>query len=71
VQSQALVGFKSFLEDDDPEDDEEVGHNTHVVSIAARNFIEGAPLGGDLGSCTAVGIAPLAHDAMYKVRSAK
>jgi subtilisin family serine protease len=65
--NRKLIGARSFTGDYDPEDDEEVGHGTHVVRIAAGNFVRGASLGGGLASGTAAGIAPLAHIAVYKV----
>ncbi|CAL5013991.1 unnamed protein product [Urochloa decumbens] len=66
--NRKLVGSKSFVGDDDPQDDDE-GHGTHVAAIAAGNFVGGASLPGGLGSGTAAGIAPLAHIAAYKVCS--
>ncbi|PIN14219.1 Tripeptidyl-peptidase II [Handroanthus impetiginosus] len=61
-----LIGARYFgIENGSPSD--EVGHGTHTTAAAAGNFIEvliclATPING-----TAVGMAPLAHLAMYKV----
>ncbi|KAL4592837.1 hypothetical protein LXL04_005843 [Taraxacum kok-saghyz] len=60
-----LIGVRNFVSRSSSPLDQE-GHGTHTSSTAAGNFVDGATaLGNDNG--TAVGIAPLAHVAMYKV----
>ncbi|KAF3670352.1 putative subtilisin-like protease-like [Capsicum annuum] len=44
----------------------DTGHGTHVASIAAGAFVKGANVFGNANG-TAVGVAPLAHIAIYKV----
>ncbi|KAL8216656.1 hypothetical protein R6Q57_023493 [Mikania cordata] len=64
-----LIGARNFVSGSmggtgSPLDDG--GHGTHTASTAGGNFVEGAnTLGNDYG--TAVGMAPFAHIAMYKV----
>nr|XP_043626075.1 subtilisin-like protease [Erigeron canadensis] len=61
-----LIGVRNFISGSTGSPLDEEGHGTHTSSTAAGNFVEGATaLGNDNG--TAVGMAPLAHLAMYKV----
>ncbi|KAI3691582.1 hypothetical protein L6452_31378 [Arctium lappa] len=61
-----LIGARDFTSSSSssPLDDE--GHGTHTSSTAAGNFVDGANVFGNAKG-TAVGMAPLAHVAMYKV----
>ncbi|CAN4075958.1 unnamed protein product [Withania somnifera] len=60
-----LIGVRTFLRNSFlPLDDN--GHGTHTASTAAGNFVNGANVYGNANG-TAVGIAPLAHLAIYKV----
>ncbi|PIN06173.1 Cucumisin [Handroanthus impetiginosus] len=62
-----LIGARHFRNGDGTPLDFD-GHGTHTAATAAGNFVRGANLSG-LANGTAVGIAPLAHLAMYKVCS--
>ncbi|XP_059664547.1 subtilisin-like protease [Cornus florida] len=62
-----LIGARNFLSGPTPEPPlDKGGHGTHTSSTAAGNFVEGANLFGQANG-TAVGMAPRAHLAMYKV----
>ncbi|KAL8556996.1 hypothetical protein ACS0TY_004463 [Phlomoides rotata] len=64
-----LIGARNFVSDlpGPPTDDE--GHGTHTSSTAAGTFVQPANVFG-MANGTAVGMAPRAHIAMYKVCSA-
>lgn len=60
-----IIGARTFTSSaDSPLDDD--GHGTHTASIAAGTFVKGANVFGNANG-TAVGIAPMAHLAIYKV----
>ncbi|XP_006358145.2 subtilisin-like protease SBT1.7 [Solanum tuberosum] len=60
-----LIGARNFVTTSTSPLDVE-GHGTHTSSTAAGNFVDGANLLGNANG-TAVGIAPRAHLAMYRV----
>ncbi|KAJ9555387.1 hypothetical protein OSB04_010001 [Centaurea solstitialis] len=61
-----LIGIRNFVTGSSGSPLDEEGHGTHTASTAAGNFVDDAnALGNDNG--TVVGMAPLAHVAMYKV----
>jgi subtilisin family serine protease len=69
VCNNKLIGARVFQNGSQvvgaaPFDDE--GHGTHTASTAAGNFVEGANALGNANG-TAVGMAPYAHLAIYKV----
>ncbi|XP_039138916.1 subtilisin-like protease [Dioscorea cayenensis subsp. rotundata] len=69
--NKKLIGAQAFQSDDAVATaTDEVGHGTHTASTAAGNFVDGASFLG-IGNGTAVGIAPLAHLAIYKVCSGR
>ncbi|KAK4728623.1 hypothetical protein R3W88_021611 [Solanum pinnatisectum] len=60
-----LIGARSYqLANGSPIDDD--GHGTHTAGTAAGAFVKGANVFGNANG-TAVGVAPLAHIAIYKV----
>ncbi|KAK6781451.1 hypothetical protein RDI58_019247 [Solanum bulbocastanum] len=63
--NKKLIGARTFpISSDSPIDED--GHGTHTASTAAGSFVKGANVYGNAAG-TAVGIAPLAHLAIYKV----
>ncbi|KAG8659326.1 subtilisin-like protease [Manihot esculenta] len=65
--NRKLIGARNFISAGVPPYDE-IGHGTHTASTAAGSPVQGANFYGQANG-TAVGIAPLAHLAMYKVCS--
>ncbi|XP_060174520.1 subtilisin-like protease [Lycium barbarum] len=63
--NKKLIGARNFAQPDMLPSDED-GHGTHTSSTAAGNFVDGANFFGQANG-TAVGVAPRAHVAMYKV----
>ncbi|CAI9095623.1 OLC1v1031612C1 [Oldenlandia corymbosa var. corymbosa] len=67
VCNNKLIGARFFsIGNGSPSD--ENGHGTHTASTAAGNFVAGANVFGNANG-TAVGVAPRAHLAIYKVCS--
>uniref|UniRef100_M0ZXE1 P69B protein n=1 Tax=Solanum tuberosum TaxID=4113 RepID=M0ZXE1_SOLTU len=63
--SNKLIGARSYqLGNGSPIDG--IGHGTHTASTTAGAFVKGANVYGNANG-TAVGVAPLAHIAIYKV----
>ncbi|KAL0312708.1 UNVERIFIED_CONTAM: Subtilisin-like protease SBT1.7 [Sesamum radiatum] len=65
--NKKLIGARHFTIGNGTPFDED-GHGTHTASTAAGNFVPGANFFGQANG-TAVGIAPRAHLAIYKVCS--
>ncbi|XP_027084439.2 subtilisin-like protease [Coffea arabica] len=65
VCNNKLIGARFFRSGDGTPIDRN-GHGTHTASTAAGNYVKAANVFGNANG-TAVGIAPLAHLAVYKV----
>ncbi|KAI5661699.1 hypothetical protein M9H77_21022 [Catharanthus roseus] len=63
-----LIGARNFVSGTFGPPIDEEGHGTHTASTAAGNYVKGANVFG-MAKGTAVGMAPLAHLAIYKVCS--
>ncbi|CAK9135935.1 unnamed protein product [Ilex paraguariensis] len=63
-----LIGVRNFVSRETEIAVDDDGHGTHTASTAAGNFVKGAHVFGNANG-TAVGMAPLAHLAIYKVCS--
>ncbi|XP_030474457.2 subtilisin-like protease 1 [Syzygium oleosum] len=61
-----LIGARSFLFEEDSLPFDKEGHGTHTASTAAGAFVRNASALGNARG-TAVGMAPLAHLAIYQV----
>ncbi|KAM3263489.1 hypothetical protein P3L10_000483 [Capsicum annuum] len=61
-----LIGARSFPQLDNNSQIDETRHGTHTASTAVGAFVKGANVYGNANG-TAVGVAPLAHIAMYKL----
>ncbi|KAL7594784.1 hypothetical protein Lser_V15G30473 [Lactuca serriola] len=61
-----LIGLRDLTEGENGTRFDQDGHGTHTSSTAAGNFVNDANVFGNAQG-TAVGMAPLAHLAMYKV----
>ncbi|XP_027182736.1 subtilisin-like protease SBT1.7 [Coffea eugenioides] len=65
VCNKKLIGAR-FFQDGNGSPADESGHGTHTAGTAAGNFVKGANVFGNANG-TAVGVAPHAHLAIYKV----
>ncbi|XWS49011.1 hypothetical protein CRYUN_Cryun13aG0126900 [Craigia yunnanensis] len=61
-----LIGARNFAEGEAGPPTDEEDHGTHTASTAGGNYVKGANVFRNANG-TAVGMAPLAHLAMYKV----
>ncbi|XP_015900332.3 subtilisin-like protease 3 [Ziziphus jujuba] len=61
-----LIGARNFIAGDYLPPNDMIGHGTHTATTAAGGFVKGADVFGNANG-TAVGMAPLAHLAIYKV----
>ncbi|KAL8196207.1 hypothetical protein R6Q57_025207 [Mikania cordata] len=61
-----LIGLRDLTTGENGTRFDQDGHGTHTSSTAAGNFVKDASVFGNAKG-TAVGLAPLAHIAMYKV----
>nr|A0A0M3R8G2.1 RecName: Full=Subtilisin-like protease; Short=Subtilase; Flags: Precursor [Petunia x hybrida]ALC79559.1 subtilase [Petunia axillaris] len=66
--NKKIIGARNFISGSGVPPTDEEGHGTHTASTAAGNFVNDANVFGNANG-TAVGMAPLAHIAMYKVCS--
>jgi subtilisin family serine protease len=68
VCNNKLIGARNFLNSGgySSTPDDEVGHGTHAATTAVGRFVQGASAYGNANG-TAVGMAPNAHLAIYKV----
>ncbi|XP_071906127.1 subtilisin-like protease [Coffea arabica] len=65
VCNNKLIGAR-FFSDGNGSPADESGHGTHTAGTAAGKFVKGANVFGNANG-TAVGVAPLAHLAIYKL----
>lgn len=66
VCNNKLIGARNFVSSESGPPIDEEGHGTHTASTAAGNIVNNANVFGNANG-TAVGMAPLAHLAIYKV----
>ncbi|XP_050226689.1 subtilisin-like protease [Mercurialis annua] len=65
VCNNKLIGARNLVSAGEPPLDD-IGHGTHTASTAAGSPVQGASYYGQVNG-TAIGIAPLAHLAFYKI----
>jgi len=66
ICNKKIIGARNIVNSSFPHDD--VGHGTHTASTAAGRPVQGANVFGNANG-TAIGMAPYAHLAIYKVCS--